>query len=438
MIYGELTPMLIVIRIIEGFAQIYLLSSILHKNIKKREHIISVAIIVPLFELFSRLIVLNFIVRLVMTVLIVVPVVSLVCKIDIYKVFLSYIITTVIIVLLDMVSGMVLLYVLDIEEFKEISASTGYYYLGMLLLNLFIFISAVSIKYFKMTFTNIDSDNRDLGIAFNILLTLLFIFPSLVLIVSYIENKPLSMGNIVITLISMLAIVILSIHNSQKRYNLIESEKNLEYEKSHNVILESLVDSLRTFKHDYNNTLATLYGYVQLDDMKSLKRMFKEILEESRQISSLDKLNPNLIKEPNVFGLITAKYQECVKKNVTMNFEIFTELEELEIRVFDLTRILGIFLDNAIEAASGSKERKLNILISEEREKIIIEITNTYSDKAISVEKIYEKGISSKGTNRGLGLYKVKEIIKKYPNVELKTVVDKDVFMQKLMIQKHI
>jgi len=438
MIYGELTPMLIVIRIIEGFAQIYLLSSILHKKIKKREYIISVAIIVPLFELFSRLIVLNFIVRLVTTVLIVVPVVSLVCKIDIYKVFLSYIITTVIIVLLDMVSGMVLLYVLDIEEFKEISESTEYYYLGMLLLNLFIFISAVSIKYFKMTFTNIDSDNRDLGIAFNILLTLLFIFPSLVLIVSYIENKPLSMGNIVITLISMLAIVILSIHNSQKRYNLIESEKNLEYEKSHNVILESLVDSLRTFKHDYNNTLATLYGYVQLDDMKSLKRMFKEILEESRQISSLDKLNPNLIKEPNVFGLITAKYQECVKKNVTMNFEIFTELEELEIRVFDLTRILGIFLDNAIEAASGSKERKLNILISEEREKIIIEITNTYSDKAISVEKIYEKGISSKGTNRGLGLYKVKEIIKKYPNVELKTVVDKDVFMQKLMIQKHI
>ena len=362
--------------------------------------------------------------------------VTLVNKINLYQVIVGYIMTTVIILLLDIIGGMVLFMMLDVNRFNDIANSPLYYYTGMLVLNILIFISALAVKYFKMTFTNVDTNKKDIGIAFNSLLTLLFILPSLCIIASYIEKRPLSIQNIIITIISMMAILILSIFNSQKRYNLLMSEKELEDQKNYNTILQSLVDSLRTFKHDYNNTLATLYGYVQLGDMESLKRMFKEILEESRQISSLDKLNPNLIKDPNIFGIVTAKYQECVKKNVTMNFEIYAELEEVEIKTYDLTRMLGIFLDNAIEAASGSKERKLNLLISEEKEKIIIEISNTYSDKSISVEKMYEKGVSSKGENRGLGLYKVKDILKKYPNVELKTIADNDLFMQKLSIPK--
>ena len=75
-------------------------------------------------------------------------------------------------------------------------------------------------------------------------------------------------------------------------------------------------------------------------------------------------------------------------------------------------------------------------MINENRGKIEIEISNTYTDKALIVEKIFEKGESSKGKNRGLGLYKAKEIIKKYPGVELKTQVDKELFMQKLIISK--
>jgi two-component system sensor histidine kinase AgrC len=232
--------------------------------------------------------------------------------------------------------------------------------------------------------------------------------------------------------------LILSIFNSQKRYNLIVSEKELEFQKNHNATLQSLVDSLRTFKHDYNNTLATLYGYVQLNDIKSLKRMFKEILEESKEISTLDKLNPNLIKDPNIYGLVTLKYQTCLNKNVGMEIDVFGELENVNIKIFDLTRILGIFLDNAIEAAAGSKERKIHLEIKENKENIIIKISNTYSDKAISIEKIYEKGVSSKGKNRGLGLYKVKEIVKKYKNVKLNTITEKDWFIQELIISNRV
>ena len=100
--------------------------------------------------------------------------------------------------------------------------------------------------------------------------------------------------------------------------------------------------------------------------------------------------------------------------------------------------MLGIFLDNAIEAASGSGERRVNILISEKDNKIIIEISNTFSDKALSTDKIFDKGVSSKGQNRGLGLYKVKEIVKRYSTVTLDTCIDDEMFLQRLTIQKQI
>ena len=75
--------------------------------------------------------------------------------------------------------------------------------------------------------------------------------------------------------------------------------------------------------------------------------------------------------------------------------------------------------------------------ISAIKNEVIIEISNTFSDKGLTVDKMFEKGNSSKGENRGLGLYKVKEILKRYPGVTLNTCVDKDLFLQKMTIEKN-
>jgi len=436
MIHMENIPILIMLRLFEIFAHIFLLNSIINKKIKKKEYIISTIIVVALYELITLVIPEKY--KLIIVFVTLTITVSLVSKINIYQVVIGYGITQGIILIIDIINVVILFDVLDAKKFQDIVNSEKYYNTAIIVLSSLMIIVGQAIKYLKLTFTNVEITKKNIGIAFNSLLTLLFVLPSASIIASYIENKPLSIQAIIASISSMLAMLVLSIFNSQKRYNLVISEKNLEYEKNHNLILQSLVDGLRTFKHDYNNTLSTLYGYVQLGDMKSLKRMFKEILEESRQISTLDKLNPNIIKDPNIFGILIAKYQDCIKKNITMNLEIFTELENIEIKTYDLTRILGIFLDNAIEASAGSEDKRINLLITEEKGKIIIEITNTYTDKGLTVEKMYEKGISSKGECRGLGLYKAKEIIKKNPGVELKTTKDKEIFMQKLIIQKYL
>lgn len=169
-----------------------------------------------------------------------------------------------------------------------------------------------------------------------------------------------------------------------------------------------------------------------------MERVFKEVLDESKSFTTLDKLNPNLIKSPSLYGLLTSKYQKCDQNNVKMDIEIFAELENMEIKTFDLSRMLGIFLDNSIEAASTSEGKKVNFVISESNNKIIFKISNSFEGNVENIDRIFDKGISSKGKNRGLGLYKVKDIINRYKDISLDTYVENRMFTQELAIPKSI
>jgi two-component system sensor histidine kinase AgrC len=434
MLAPDTTIVSFIMRIVENYLHLLLILALLKKEVRFRNVVISSIMIATLYEGLFNIIPYNF--KYIIPFTLLIPL-SLIFKINVFKVLVVILFSNIIVGLIDIVITFAFIYYLQVDSLEEITNSTMFYYSGFILFFIAVLLVEKIIKLINYSIKISDEAKTiDIGIVFNYMFTFLLIFPNAFILVAYIENKPLSINNVIISLVSMVAMFILSVLNSQKRYNLILSQQEIEYQRNYNATLKSLVDGLRTFKHDYNNTLSTLYGYVQLEDMKSLKRVFKEVLDESKTLTTLDKLNPDLIKNPSIYGLMTTKYQQCEKNNVNMNIEIFSDLEELQIKTFDLTRILGIFLDNAIEAASGSKERKINILITEKNDNTIIEISNTYSDKAISVEKIYEKGESSKGKDRGLGLYKVKEIIKRSSGVQLKTVVDDEKFLQRLIIQK--
>ncbi len=74
------------------------------------------------------------------------------------------------------------------------------------------------------------------------------------------------------------------------------------------------------------------------------------------------------------------------------------DLDTLKMRIYDFARILGILLDNAIEASKECEEKIINIAFREDRRnnRQLIIIENTYTNKDIDTEKIFEKGITEK------------------------------------------
>ena len=119
-----------------------------------------------------------------------------------------------------------------------------------------------------------------------------------------------------------------------------------------------------------------------------------------------------------------------------MNLEVFLDLSTLNMKIYEFTRILGILMDNAIEAAYECEDKIINVEMRKDfkvdRQLLIIE--NTYNQKEVDIDKIFEKGYSSKANNTGLGLWEVRQILKKSSNLNLFTTKNEIFFTQQLEI----
>lgn len=341
----------------------------------------------------------------------------------------------VLVAIIDSIITFSFIKMFNIINIEEITSQAQYGVMARSLL-IVILIFVYFIVYFKQRNKKIAENINKNSIIDNAIVTFVLLIPNLLMLIYYYFSQELPLILVIVNIGAIILMFIVSNINTRRNLKLIQAEEELLTEKTYNKTLEDLVDGLRTFKHDYNNTLQTIYGYILTNDMPELKSFFNQILNESREITALDKLKPELFKNPSLFGLVTAKFEYARKSDVTMNLEIYGELDNLDIKTYDFTRMLGIFLDNAIEASAGSEKKIVNLYVAERNNKVTIEISNSFSDTGLRLDEITKKGVSSKGDNRGLGLYKVKEILKKYPRVKLETNSSNGMFLQRLVVNK--
>ena len=295
------------------------------------------------------------------------------------------------------------------------------------------------LKRFHINVSIIDSlsKSRKRTLILNLLLAAFVIASEFYLGMFYNNNLPLTI--VLLNIMSLLAYFVVSITTFIKTAQLEVTSQNLEEEKSYNKTLTILHDKIRGFKHDFDNIVQAIGGYVETNDMEGLKEYYSHLQKDSARVNNLSLLNPSTINNPAIYSLLTSKYFTAKDARIEIeNFEVFVDFKDLEkhIRIYELSRILGILFDNAIDASKESDEKVLNLWIRNEpnRNRYIIKISNSYKDKSVDTDRIYEKGFSSKGENRGLGLWEVRQFIKKSKNLNLFTTKDDEYFTQQLEI----
>ena len=179
-----------------------------------------------------------------------------------------------------------------------------------------------------------------------------------------------------------------------------------------------------------------LVGYVTAKDMDGLTKYYKSLFNDCNNINNLAAINPETINNPSIYAILADKYNKAISKNIQLELGVFIDLNSLHIDTYELTRILGILLDNAIEASSECEEKIINIVFRNDpnnfRQLVLIE--NTFNDKNLDTDKIFEKGISGKENHTGLGLWEVRKLIKKNSNINLYTSKNNKYFSQQLEI----
>ena len=209
----------------------------------------------------------------------------------------------------------------------------------------------------------------------------------------------------------------------------------LEQQEMYIQELEGIQSSMRSFRHDYKNMMSSLYLQSREGNMEEVEKNIHGLIDEFDE--NIDrKMNLTVqmanIRISEVKSLLYKKITEIQKKGIDFQMEVMYPVEETSMKPIDLSRALGILIDNAIEAAEPV-QGNISLVISAQEDGVHIILDNT-ADQDVDISKIYEDGYSTKGNGRGTGLPSLRKILEKYPEASLLTEIKSGRFIQKILI----
>lgn len=261
----------------------------------------------------------------------------------------------------------------------------------------------------------------------------------LLLILNYYEYSALF---IFINLTQLLVVSFVGIYNLKFVVKHEDTELELANTITYNETLKKVNEGVRGFKHDMGNIVQAILGYIAINDSEGAKKYCQNLVIGFNDINILSILSPKVIDDPAIYGVVVNKILIARDKDMTLSLDINTSVADINFSKFELSRILGVLLDNAIEAGEQSEEKKLvlNMRHDHDRNVDIIVISNSIKDTNIDINKIFEKNYSTKNNPSGFGLYEVNKFLRQNPQAYIVTTMDKDekMFTQTLTISSKL
>lgn len=206
---------------------------------------------------------------------------------------------------------------------------------------------------------------------------------------------------------------------------------------------ESDIEEQRTLRHETKNEFATIKCKLQdKEDNKTIIEYIDSVIGEKEKAGSTKYSKFKYLPSNGLKGFFYYKFIEAEKKGINVSINISKQIEnsflkDIETKDFkDLARIVGVYLDNAIEASSTSEDKKLGIEMYLIKEKIEIIITNTFNNE-INLDKIGKESFSTKGKHRGHGLLLVNKILNENNMFEAKNEIRGNIYIQSLKIKDN-
>ncbi len=248
--------------------------------------------------------------------------------------------------------------------------------------------------------------------------------------------SPLFIINLFITCI--VVFVILYLKENNRRNKLIQQyDRLLMYLQGY----EKLIIEKSKEQHEYKNQLIILRGLIHQKNKKAIAYI-DNMLNINRSETNYDWLAKlNNILSDGLKGLIYYKISQMQDRNIDIMVNISPELNSKKLwkvcdtYLQDVSRIIGVYLDNAMEAAMNASKKYIIIETELHNKDIIFTFSNTYSG-LVDIENMDSPGFSTKGKGKGYGLPLVKDIVQKNQHLEQQREINGIYYVQKLIIKQ--
>ena len=201
--------------------------------------------------------------------------------------------------------------------------------------------------------------------------------------------------------------------------------------------IEELYKEVRSFRHDYTNLLTSLRLGIEEEDMEQIKEVYDSVLKDSSQKLQDNKYDLGRlvnIRDKALKSLLAGKFIKAREKDIVFNVEVPEEIQVEGMSLLDFLTIVSILCDNAIEASAEASQPHVSIAFLKNGAQETFIIENSIKDEGIDISEIFSFGVSSKGEERGVGLYTVMKLVETYPNTSLNTTCQNQVFRQVLTV----
>ena len=197
-------------------------------------------------------------------------------------------------------------------------------------------------------------------------------------------------------------------------YELNRREQELQITNLYNGVFEEMIKTMRNKQHDFKNQIDAVYSsHLKAESMEELIEIQKKYCDNVLYQNRFSKVL-SCTKNSILAGFIYTKFVEAENNGIEIQYEI-SYRDSNEIVIYDLVDIVGILLDNAIEAVTSTEVSKKIVFELSDAEGINLLVKNPVVNILNSeIQKFFERGYSTKEGERGIGLNKLMELQQKY------------------------
>lgn len=190
------------------------------------------------------------------------------------------------------------------------------------------------------------------------------------------------------------------------KYKQLEDSMNKWQKESRDYI-----NVIRSQRHDFNFHVHAIVGLIENEEYEECRKYVTNVANEATHVNDIMPVHDAVV------GSMLYNMRETARKKGTdITYDITYDMEHVVCNSFEINKILGNLIQNALDAMNGNEEKEagIKVKIFKRRGNTVISVSNLFLGDKQNILRAFELNYSTKTKHEGIGLSMISKTVEKY------------------------